>query len=35
MTIPERIGKYEIRRELGKGAMGTVTKVLTRSSSAR
>jgi len=24
MTIPERIGKYEIRRELGKGAMGTV-----------
>lgn len=24
MTLPERIGKYEIRRELGKGAMGTV-----------
>ncbi|HRF11286.1 MAG: serine/threonine-protein kinase [Candidatus Accumulibacter phosphatis] len=24
MTIPEHIGKYEIRRELGKGAMGTV-----------
>ena len=24
MTIPERIGKYEIRRELGKGAMGAV-----------
>ncbi|EXI82238.1 MAG: Serine/threonine-protein kinase PknB [Candidatus Accumulibacter appositus] len=24
MTIPKRIGKYEIRRELGKGAMGTV-----------
>ncbi|ACV35509.1 serine/threonine-protein kinase [Accumulibacter sp.] len=24
MTIPEHIGKYEIRREIGKGAMGTV-----------
>ncbi len=24
MTIPENIGKYEIRREIGKGAMGTV-----------
>ncbi|WP_313954178.1 serine/threonine-protein kinase [Accumulibacter sp.] len=24
MTLPERIGKYEIRSELGKGAMGTV-----------
>ena len=24
MAIPERIGKYDIRRELGKGAMGTV-----------
>jgi serine/threonine protein kinase len=24
MSLPERIGKYEIRRELGKGAMGTV-----------
>lgn len=24
MTVPERIGKYGIRRVLGKGAMGTV-----------
>ena len=24
MTLPEHIGKYEIRRKIGKGAMGTV-----------
>lgn len=24
MSLPERIGKYEIRRKIGKGAMGTV-----------
>ena len=24
--MPERIGKYQIKRELGKGATGTVSK---------